>query len=91
MISETPVQFLPAYNPLAEEAVVEAVTHEYEGVSVRVVSPEHLIALALQTGGKHRLVRTDALFGEQAVDFKKLASILTAHNIKNDLTRQPNG
>lgn len=45
MIEGVPVQFLPAHNKLADEAIERAETLEYEGVSVRVVRPEHLVAL----------------------------------------------
>lgn len=39
-----PVQFLPAHNALAEDAVVTARTLEYEGVDVRVIGPERFQA-----------------------------------------------
>jgi len=57
MIEGVPVQFFPAYNSLVEESVVTARVCDYEGVPVRVVDPEHLIALALQTGGPRRRER----------------------------------
>lgn len=87
LIYDTPVQFLPAYNALAEAAVTEAVSHDYEGVAVRVIRPEHLIALAYQTGGRHRLVRVEALLEEGIVDEKRLEEIMAAH----DVARKPGG
>ena len=45
-----PVQFLPATQPLVAEAVREAVTREAEGSTTRVMTAEHLMAIALQTG-----------------------------------------
>jgi hypothetical protein len=57
MIESVPVQPLLAYNPLVEEAIETARMHDYEGVPVRVVRPEHLIALALQAGGARRRER----------------------------------
>ena len=50
VIGNWPVQFLPAETPLLREAVEQARTHDYEGVSTRVMSAEHLMAIALQTG-----------------------------------------
>src|SRR4029078_12425705 len=44
------VQFLPVFNPLNEEAVEQARDFDYQGVPVRVMSPEHLMAIMLQTG-----------------------------------------
>jgi len=82
MIHGTPVQFLPAYNRLAEEAVEEAVTHDYAGIPVRVVGPEHAIALAIQTGGSRRLVRARGLEEQGTIDMAKLQAILAAHAIQ---------
>src|SRR5688572_21885057 len=50
MIAGWPVQFLPAGNPLLEEALTRAVEHDVEGTPVRVFTAEHLAAIALQTG-----------------------------------------
>lgn len=46
LVHGVPVQFLPAYNALAEAAVTTARTLDYDGVPVRVINPEHLVALA---------------------------------------------
>jgi hypothetical protein len=81
MIAETPVQFLPVYNPLAEEAIDQAVFHEYDGVRVRVIAPEHLAALAYQTGGRHRLTRAEALEEAGGLDIVKLETICRTHGI----------
>lgn len=37
VIGDVPVQFLPAYNALAEEAVVRARTLDYRGLPVSVL------------------------------------------------------
>ncbi len=50
MISGWPVQFLPPRTPLVEEALKQAVTRDVEGTPARVLSAEHLAAIALQTG-----------------------------------------
>ena len=47
IVHGVPVHILPAYNSLVIEAIHTAQVHEYEGIPVRVVDPEHLIALAL--------------------------------------------
>jgi hypothetical protein len=54
LIADVPVQFIPAHNPLADEAIEHAATLDYEGVSVRVVRPEYLIALYLEPGARTR-------------------------------------
>ena len=55
MIEGVPVQVLPAYNALVEEAVTEARVHDYEGVPVRVVGPEHLARPGLRPSSMWRL------------------------------------
>jgi hypothetical protein len=50
VISDFPVQFVPTPDALSEEAVQNAAVLEVEGVSVRVVRPEYLIALWLVPG-----------------------------------------
>ena len=76
-----PVQFLPAHNALAEEAVAHARTLEYDGVPVRVIGPEHLAALAFQAGGARRRERAWQLLESNSVDREKLRTLLAAHAI----------
>jgi len=86
MMHGTPVQFLPAYNALAVEAIDGALWHDYDGIPVRVISPEHLVALALQTGGEHRRGRASALAAAKVLDMDKLSAICAVHNIKLNKT-----
>ena len=65
LIEGVPVQFLPAYNALLEEALKEACEMLYEEVSSRVVRAEHLIAICLQTGRDKDRERV-RIFREQA-------------------------
>ena len=48
-IEGVPVQFLPAYNALLEEALAEARETSYGGTATRVLRAEHLAAIAVQT------------------------------------------
>ena len=50
IIAAWPVQFLPPGNPLVEEALAQALETDLEGVRTRVMTAEHLTAIALQTG-----------------------------------------
>jgi hypothetical protein len=45
-----PVQILPAYKPLVEEAIRNAKPVKYGDIDTKVFSPEYLCALALDTG-----------------------------------------
>jgi len=78
MVEGVPVQFLPAHNALAEEAIDRAVTLEYESVSVRVVRPEYLVALYLEPGARtlKRRERAAALMESSAFDRAALDDLL---------------
>lgn len=50
VVGDWPVQFLPPSDALEAQAIAEAVAATVEGVGTRVMSAEHLVALALRTG-----------------------------------------
>ncbi len=81
MIHGVPVQLLPAFSPLVAEAIAHAPVHDYDGVSVHVVGPEHLVALALQAGGARRRERAWLLVESGAVDRARLRHLLHRHGI----------
>ena len=85
LIEGVPVQLLPAYNALVEAALSTARMHDYGGVPVRVVDPEHLVALALQAGGARRRERAWQLLETGAVDRERLRRILTTHAIAAEI------
>ena len=85
LVHGVPVQILPAHNALMIDAVRNARTHDYEGVPVRVVGPEHLVALALQAGGARRRERAWQLLQAGAVDRQALRSLLKAHAINAEI------
>src|SRR5205809_5965806 len=78
IIEGVPVQFLPAHNSLAEEAIDRAVTLEYESVPVRVVRPEYLVGLYLEPGARtlKRRERAAALMESSALDRAVLDELL---------------
>lgn len=79
-----PVQFIPAHNALADEAIAGAVVFEYEGVAVRVMRPEHLIALYLEPSARtaKRLQRVVTILDESEIDRARLNSILRRYNLE---------
>jgi hypothetical protein len=81
MIHGVPVQFLPSYNELVDDAIKTSQPIEYEGVEVRVVRPEHLIALALQTGGEIRRERVNLLTTATDVDEEVVRELLKRYEI----------
>jgi hypothetical protein len=78
ILEGVPVQFLPAHDELADEAIERAATLQYEGVPVRVVRPEYLVALYLEPGARtmKRRERAAALRESPAVDPAVLEGLL---------------
>ena len=83
LIEGVPVQFLPAYNALLEEALMRSAGDtSYEDVHTRVVRAEHLIAICLQTGRDKDRERV-RIFREQAeLDMGYLADVLQRHGLE---------
>lgn len=84
-IHGVPIQFLPPFNALVEEAIANARMLEYGGVPVRVVDPEHLVALALQAGGARRRERAWQLLESGTVDRAVLRDILERHGVHAEI------
>ena len=84
-IHDVPVQFLPAYNELAVEALQEAVVKEYDaGVDVNVLRPEHLAALAVQTGGRKRREHVARLIECEGFDMPRFEGIIQRHGLTDE-------
>ena len=80
-IEGVPVQFLPAYNALLEEALAEARETRYEATPTRVLRAEHLLAIALQTGRDKDRERVRLLREQASLDQKYLAAVLARHGL----------
>ncbi len=92
VIGGVPVQLLPAYNQLVEEALDLAPSRSFEGISARVVSLEHLMAIMVQTNRPKDRERLAMLAGNAAVDMDRLNDVLSRHQLVdawNRLTRTP--
>ena len=82
VIKDWPVQFLPPSNDLEQEAVAEAITTELEGVVTRVMSAEHLMAIALKTGRAKDHSRILQFIEQFPYDPGKLKDIVQRHGLK---------
>ena len=80
-IEGVPVQFLPAYNALLEEALAEAREMRYEATPTCVLRPEHLLAIALQTGRDKDRERVRLLREQARLDQKYLKGVLSRHRL----------
>lgn len=76
-----PVQFIPAYNALVEEAVRESSRRWYRKVMTRVIRVEYLLAIMLQTDRPKDRARMTQLLEEAKVDKNRLAKILERHGL----------
>jgi hypothetical protein len=81
-IEDVPVQFLPAYNALLEEALREARDTSYEDVPTRVARAEHLVAICLQTGRDKDRERVRLLRDQAEIDMNVLAGVLQRHGLE---------
>ena len=81
-IEGVPVQFLPAYNALIEEALAHPREIDYEDVSSHVVQAEYLIAICLQTGRTKDRARVAMLREQASLDRNVLADILKRHQLE---------
>ena len=81
LLKDWPVQILTPRQGLEEEAVRQAIATEVEGVPTRVISAEHLVAIALQTGRAKDHTRILQFVEQGAVDQAKLNDILQRYGL----------
>jgi hypothetical protein len=80
-IEGLPVQFLPVFNPLTDEAVREAKTIRFERVPTRIMRPEHLVAIMLDTGRPKDYLRIGMFLEQGAVQMRSLNAVLRRHGL----------
>jgi len=81
VVGDWPVQFLPLRNALHEEAVNQAISTNVEGVTTRVISAEHLVAIALETGRAKDHTRILQFIEQGTIDRGRLESIVDKHGL----------
>ncbi len=77
LVEGMPVQFLPAYNPLLEEALETC----YAETMTRVLRPEHLAAIMVQTGRNKDRQRFSTFMQEAELDADYLRDMLERHQL----------
>src|SRR5207249_4252791 len=83
VIADSPVQFIPPGNPLAEEALNEAVDKDIQGTPARVFTAEHLAVLALQVGRPKDKARVLQFIDAGKLDNKRFQSIIERHQLRD--------
>ncbi len=76
-----PVQFLPVFNPLTEEAVANAVEVTLGATRTFVFSAEYLAAIMLFTGRPKDHIRLVQFFESGVLERSKLVAIIARHNL----------
>ncbi len=81
VIDQTPVQFIPVYNELIQEAVKHAKAATYKKTNTRVLKAEYLIAIMLQTFRPKDKERIIKLLDETKIDMNYLKEILKRYDL----------
>lgn len=76
-----PTQFVPAFSPLTQEAMEQAVTADFEGVAFRVVRADHLAVIALSVGRAKDLTRILALLESGSVSPDAIRRMAARHGL----------
>lgn len=79
IVAGVPVQVIPAYNALVEEAVVSAEEVRFGDAPTRVVGYEHLLAIMAQTGRPKDRERLASLLEQRPPETERLDAILRRH------------
>jgi hypothetical protein len=83
LVGDWPVQFIPAFSSLTEEAMREAQTTEVEGVRIRVVSAVHLAVIALSAGRPKDFARILSLLESGAVTREQVRRLADQHGLSS--------
>jgi hypothetical protein len=81
MIEGVAVQFIPVYNDLVKEAVETAVESTYKRVRARILRPEYLLVIALQTNRPKDRERAAMLLEQAKFNSKLLARLLSSYGL----------
>ena len=76
-----PVQFVPVFSPLTQEALDHADTADFEGVPLRVVRANYLAVIALSVGRARDLTRILSLLESGSVTREDIAQLAAKHQL----------
>ena len=79
---EWPIQILPAYKPLIEEAIKNAASVKYGDIPTRIFTAEFLCVIALDTGRLKDYYRVASFIEQQQVDMNKLRKMVTQYGLE---------
>ena len=82
-----PVQFVPVFSPLTQEALEEAESADFEGIPLRVVRADHLAVIALSVGRAKDFARILGLLESCSVSREQVARLAARHGLADAWTR----
>ena len=83
-VGDWPVQFIPAFSPLTEEAMENAETADLEGIPFRVVRADYLAVIALSVGRAKDFARILALLESNAIETEKISKLAERHGLSKE-------
>ncbi len=78
-----PVQFVPVFSPLLQEALDCAETADFDGVPLRVVRANHLAVIALSVGRPKDFARILSLLDSGSVSVEGVAQLAAKHGLSD--------
>ena len=84
VIEDWPVRFLPVTNALEREAYLNAEISDFDGVPVRVVLAEHLVAIMLSVARLKDFARIQMFLSQAAVKIDVMEDIIQRHGLKEN-------
>jgi len=81
IIEGIPVQILPIYDELVSEAAVTALPKKVGQEGVRVMRPEHLLAIMTKLSRPKDRIRVHILLGQATIDTSQLRAILSKYGL----------
>jgi hypothetical protein len=85
-----PLQILPAYKPLIEDALHEAVPVEFSGVPTKIFTPEYTCAIALDTGRPKDFMRVAMFIEQDMVDIDLLNKLIDRYGLLDKVKQVSN-
>jgi len=81
-VGNWPVQFIPAFSRLTEDAVRTAEIGDIDGVSLRVVRPDYLAAIAVGVGRNKDFARVLALLETEAASAESTERLCLKYDLR---------
>lgn len=82
-IGTWPVQFIPAFDNLTKEALLNAETGDIDGIPLRVVRADYLAIIALSVGRAKDFTRILALLENNATNTDALSNLAETHGLSS--------